>query len=362
MNFDPINISIHRESHLNVLDCENEAWNEAIYSFPGHDIYDTAEYHRIASRNEGVDPRLFLFENAGYKMAIPLVLRPAPAKYRTDETWLDASSVYGYPGPLANSKEIPDDVRTCFQNALANTLDNLKVVSVFSRLNPFRPFDSALAGLGEVSEVGSTITICLAQSDEKRFAAYRQNHQDNIARLRATQAETIADSSLSHLEEFKRMYRHNMIKCGAKPYYFFDDNYFCNITSWLKGHVYFLVNKINDQMTSGALFLTLGDTVHAHLAATHERFRSLAPLKLLFDDAACFFRERGCRALHIGGGIGGSADSLFHFKSGFSKSFHPFRVWKWVVNEPHYETLCLSCGLERVPGFFPAYRRADDLV
>ncbi|MEP2058219.1 MAG: hypothetical protein ABJJ05_10465, partial [Maribacter litoralis] len=67
--------------------------------------------------------------------------------------------------------------------------------------------------------------------------------------------------------------------------------------------------------------------------------------------------------LNLGGGRGGSnEDSLFRFKSGFSKEFKNFKLWKYIVNHEVYDKLTTD-HLNKFPGvdkndisFFPKYR------
>jgi hypothetical protein len=71
-------------------------------------------------------------------------------------------------------------------------------------------------------------------------------------------------------------------------------------------------------------------------------------------------KARGDRTLHLGGGVGGRADSLFHFKAGFSPLRHRFRTLRVVVDEDRYVALvsALDAGLDPSDraGFFPLYR------
>ena len=97
-----------------------------------------------------------------------------------------------------------------------------------------------------------------------------------------------------------------------------------------------------------------------HLGGTFDRSPG-NPIKLLFHQAAEWFKRRGNRWMHLGGGVGGGQDSLFHFKLGFSPQTFPFRTWRLVLDAAAYDELLTRAG--RAPGsglvagsFFPAYR------
>ena len=57
---------------------------------------------------------------------------------------------------------------------------------------------------------------------------------------------------------------------------------------------------------------------------------------------------------HLGGGLGGKEDSLFKFKSGFSKNTADFYLIKSIFNVPLYDEL--SQDTDENIEFFPAYR------
>jgi hypothetical protein len=73
-------------------------------------------------------------------------------------------------------------------------------------------------------------------------------------------------------------------------------------------------------------------------------------------------QERSNSLLHLGGGVGGAEDSLFHFKAGFSPARGQFYTYRVVVDESKNATLNQAaesvrrvCGLES-SNFFPGYR------
>ncbi|MBV9999230.1 MAG: aminotransferase class I/II-fold pyridoxal phosphate-dependent enzyme [Verrucomicrobia bacterium] len=87
-------------------------------------------------------------------------------------------------------------------------------------------------------------------------------------------------------------------------------------------------------------------------------------MTLIFDAVRLWANEAGARVFHLGGGVGASQDSLFHYKAGFSDRRHDFAIWRWVVQPGLYRELCARRarvhelqGLEPAsPDYFPAYR------
>ena len=75
--------------------------------------------------------------------------------------WNDATSVYGYGGPVASHERTPEPVVRNFHAALRAALVERGVVAVFSRLHPLIAQDHSLAGLGDCCANGETVSIDL---------------------------------------------------------------------------------------------------------------------------------------------------------------------------------------------------------
>ncbi|MBT8393232.1 MAG: aminoacyltransferase, partial [Bacteroidia bacterium] len=107
---------------------------------------------------------------------------------------------------------------------------------------------------------------------------------------------------------------------------------------------------------AGSLFVTTNNIVQYHLSGTRFEFSHLTPTKLLIDEMRIEATERGLQFYNLGGGIGGnSKDSLFRFKSSFSKDFKDFNTWNLIVNQTVYNDLVKKQGKIET-SFFPEYR------
>ena len=83
-------------------------------------------------------------------------------------------------------------------------------------------------------------------------------------------------------------------------------------------------------------------------------------MKLILDEARLLGNKTSASDLHLGGGVGGSdEDSLFTFKSAFSKNFKQFSVWKYIHNTAVYNELAGKLELTSSQ-FFPLYRANAD--
>ncbi len=69
--------------------------------------------------------------------------------------------------------------------------------------------------------------------------------------------------------------------------------------------------------------------------------------------------KRGMSFFNLGGGLGGKYnDSLFKFKSSFSKDFKDFKLWNLIVNQKRYDELVEKRNIAET-SFFPKYRVGD---
>lgn len=112
-----------------------------------------------------------------------------------------------------------------------------------------------------------------------------------------------------------------------------------------------------DTCVSAHLWITQGDVVHSHLAASSkEGYRLMAPYAV-YATALQWFRGRA-RWLNLGAGSGVEQDDhsgLTRFKSGWTKLTRPSWLCGIIFNPSTYHALTAETGKAGAP-FFPAYR------
>ena len=95
--------------------------------------------------------------------------------------------------------------------------------------------------------------------------------------------------------------------------------------------------------------------IHYHLSGTLTKYMHLNPLRLILDEARVQGTIEAYDFLNLGGGLGGCEDSLFQYKSTFSKNFKKFKIWKYIVNQKVYHEL-ITVKNNGSATYFPAYR------
>lgn len=326
-------------------------WSAILNDAGAYDFYHTAPYNRLAQERGEGRPVLVGARYEGAVIALPLLIRPlspfdgAPA--------CDATSVYGYPGPVA-SPDITAAAIAYFQRALVGWARREGVVSVFSRLHPLIPEASLLSGLGEVVDVGPTISIDLTIAEDAQRRLYRANHRRDLRKLREAGFTCGIEDDAPAREAFLALYRQTMNRVSAAEHYLFDRDYIDRILA-IPGLALMICRARDGSVAAGAINSALGAIGQYHLGGTADPFLGNAPMKLVFDRSGDWARARGCRHFHLGGGLGARIDPLFAFKAGFSPVRHCFRSWRWIADRPAYAALAGTAGTT-ASEFFPAYR------
>lgn len=332
---------------------EKEIWNHYVREARLADLYHTRDYHLLDTQGE---PFLFVYETADLFIAFPMIKRPIEGS-----SYFDCTAVYGYTGPISNVdfSEIPLNICYEFEKLFEAYLRSANFVSVFCVLHPLSNQQFLLRQSDRLIQVGKTIAVDLQQTLEEQRMGYRRPIRMKINQLRRKGFEVRLADSAEQLQQFAQIYRENMIKVGASTKYLFDDAYFEDFMNASDFKPELLLAYYQDQPVAGAMVALTNDIMQLHLAGTRVEFFRESPMKLLFDEACLLGRAREMRFMHLGSGVGGNEDSLFHFKRGFSEKLCNFTTWRYIVDEDVYETLVnekLAGRPRPETSLFPLYR------
>jgi hypothetical protein len=326
---------------------------ETILGRVAHDFYHRPAYVELSADHEGGAGQALLVEDGDRGMLLPLVVRPVPG------STTDATSPYGYPGPLVWGTSDPDFVRPALEAGVEH-LRTRGIVSLFVRLHPL--LDAAPpVGVGKLMTHGETVSIDLTRSYDEIWGQTRNNHRRDIGKAIRLGHVARVDDGWAHFDTFVRLYRETMERLSAEDRYMFDERYFAGLREALGPSLTLWVVMTGEIVMAAVLFTETSGIVQYHLAGTDEQYASARPTKLLIHAVTRWAKERGDRRLHLGGGVGGADDSLMHFKSGFSDERHVFHTLRVVVDEAEYARLVQAGDPARDPtdlgGFFPLYRK-----
>jgi lipid II:glycine glycyltransferase (peptidoglycan interpeptide bridge formation enzyme) len=339
---------------LEIITDQSE-WNGILKEIGVYDFYHTFDYHIIEALDNQT-PMLLKYTENDVLIALPLLIRKIE-----NTNYFDATSVYGYVGPISKGLDSNFDNKQ-FLKELSNYLITNNIVSVFSRLNPYINHQiNILKNFGEISNQGKVVNIDLTLDKTTQTAYYQKRIRGHINKARRNFVIQ-AGTSKTDLKEFRAIYHENMERVGAEKHYFFNDTYFNKIMDSNNFISELLLAKdLNTGMTvAGALFITTNNIVQYHLSGCKREFLYLNPVKFLIDEKRINATKYGLKFFNLGGGVGASnKDSLFRFKLSFSKDFRDFYLWKVIVNQKIYDQL-VENNNSAVTDYFPKYRFLGD--
>ncbi len=300
---------------------------EALEQAVTHDFYHLPFYHDLAKELGEGEPTLVVYANGPYRVLLPLLVRKikdVPPLVDDGQPWYDATSVYGYPGPVASHADLPSEIISDFQSLLTKSLYDMRVVSIFSRLHPFIRQEALLSRLGSSVHQGYTVSIDLTNPEEAQLAQYRENHRRDIRKLRDRGAQCIEDDDFQYLDTFVSQYYETMDRVQAWQSYRFPDRYFQKLVSTREAVVKLLACQINGEFVGSGLFVLCRGILEYHLGGTTLDGQRAGAMKFVLDAARHWGYQNGGKIFHLGGGVGSRDDSLANFKIGFSRQITRF--------------------------------------
>jgi hypothetical protein len=299
---------------------------------------------------------LFIYPFNDNFIAIPLIIYSIP-----DSDFNDCTSVYGYSGPISNIvfDELPLEEIKQFNEGLNSFFNERKIVSSFIRLHPLFPLQEIIfKNFGEVLTLNKTVAINLNQPIDVQRSNYSKSNKLHINKALKNGITIRRTSNLKDLDRFIDIYYENMQRLSAKRSYYFSKDHFHNLMNVIDFKSILFVAEKDGEIIAGTIVTICNGIMQYHLDGTKNEMLKFSPLKLLFDSARIYANEMGCNYFHLGGGHGGADDSLFRFKTGFSKDFYEYKVWRKIVNMEAYNELTARKFSDKIPSsdYFPLYR------
>lgn len=335
------------------------AWLEQLAELP-HDIFHRPDYHSLSGFGHQGTAHLFSYREQGAGMFVwPYLKRPIPG---SDD--FDVTSVYGYSGPLASGDA---DFLDRAWTALANHWRDLRVVCAFTRFHPVignARQSLAVRHTGGLRATGCTVSIDLSLPPEDQVRGYQKVLRQEIRKAREAGFTTVEDEEFRHVGDFVRLYGETMSRRNSRAEYRVDVNWVRDFKTTLGNHARLFITRFEGEVAAALLAIEYEPFLHAHLTGINAELTAHSPLKILLDDIRTWGTERGLKAFHLGGGLGGREDSLYQFKRRFSPVSHEFHVGSWIFDTHRYQELArdhearlVAQGYPAPPAeFFPVYR------
>jgi serine/alanine adding enzyme len=319
-------------------------WNGLLERLGLVDVYLRREYVEASTLLEPGRP-LFLHSDGGVFAGI----------LRSDPT--DVTTPYGYGGPVGADARFWDHYEEwCRANG---------VITTFLRFHPLYANHRDAGSNVRVERLGGTIAWRLDEPGDL-FERMHRHHRRAVRKAVAAGVQASVTLGPESLASFVRLYEATMERRQAAGFYYFPPEYWRALESrpaagdvgvHLHLHLHPPAQVVLFEAGDDAALLCLASPpwLHYHLGASSEAGRRLGASNLLFLEAARWAADLGYTRFHLGGGVGGAADSLYEFKRRFDPDGElEAAIGKAVHDKEAYRELASPhAGLD---GFFPAYR------
>nr|WP_262910804.1 GNAT family N-acetyltransferase [Wocania arenilitoris] len=350
---------VYRQNEVNNT-CEDSSfsvitskghWEKALKQVGNYDFYHTYDYHYLAKKDD-YKAVLLRYTEGDALICFPLIIRKIEGT-----SFYDATSVYGYSGPLQKNIDAKFN-NSNFKRTLNSFFAQEKIISVFSRLNPFiKHQDAILANLGETIKLGNVVNIDLTKPIDEQRVIFSKTTKRYLNKGRKL-LNIITSDKREDLDIFISLYYENMDRVDATKNYYFSRDYFYKLldSKDFKTVMYYAVDKETNAIISGAMMVKTNNIIQYHLSGTKNSSLNLSPLRLLIDEARIKNSTNSYKYFNLGGGLGNKEDELFRFKASFSKDYRPFKIWRYVVDKKNYDKLVAERDANINSDFFPLYR------
>jgi serine/alanine adding enzyme len=333
-----------------------DEWTTGLNAFPDQDIYFTPEYAACYNTVVPGTAEAFLYEDGGQAFLFPFRKREIPFTV-DNETLYDITSEYGYGGPLSTSTD--KEFLANAYSALEKIAQENRFVCEFVRYHPLFKNETLAAVARNPLFCGQTVVMQTDLPEEELLLQARTKLRRDYHRGLRTGATVVPMTTTEGIDAFYDIYIQTMENVAAQDFYFFDKAFFQKTLSCLHDRATLLLAIYEEKVIAGSLFLQHGSYLHYHFSGmdrTHPEARKINGITVLLCEAARHAHENGVRQFHLGGGLGGQDDSLFHFKERFSKTRARFHVSKHVYDQGLYDHLVSKTNGGETKSFFPIYR------
>jgi hypothetical protein len=337
------------------LSTTDPRWEALLDEVP-HDVYHLPRYLEVSATHESAEPMAFLVRQGNCFCLIPLLIRRLPAALNAPPDWRDLKSPYGYAAPLFRGDDSWIDEAF---GVFTRDCQTHNLISAFICLHPLLTIPPNLARHGQIVKHGETVYIDLSLTEAVLWSQTRKRFRTYISKLQRMGFQARFDD-WSAYGDFLSAYAETMSRLQANQFYRFPAQYFDDLRIALGQRLHFcsLVDA-HGELASGALLTETQGIVQYHLSGTADRFVADAPSKMMVHEISLWAKREGYKVLHLGGGLAGRADSLLHFKTGFSPLRADFLAYHLVCDESKYGFLCGQIGAELLDAeYFPQYRRS----
>lgn len=277
------------------------------------------------------------------------------------------ASPYGYTGLYLSPRLEETEIRQRWAEAVSELRDR-GMVSLFLRFHPL-DVESArraarLPGL-EVARTSSTYAVTITDSDvmwtrlegRARTEVRKAEKSGMSAQIVPLEPPAVAADS-----EFRRLYEGTMHRVGAADRYFFDDQYFADLSALGDRRMHLAEVQHEGRVVASAIIMRHGRRAHYHLSGSDREGARLGANSLMLWSVIEWCSAERLKVFHLGGGVT-EDDGLARFKRSFADQHLDFFTGRVVVDPVEYAALTHRRAVElgttsealEATGYFPAF-------
>lgn len=297
-------------------------WNDIVCTYDKKDIYYMCEYAVSFMENEDGVPYLLNYEGDGCRLCYPVIEKDI-AEFSVFHgsidkgKYFDWNTPYGYGGPLSDISRLTPWQQNEFKKELYQLAKERNIVSQFIRFHPLLQNQLVCDEVIENVYIKDTIFMNLTTQEDLMVQMDPKNR--NLIRKAIKNNVEIYHDNGKYIDEFMQVYGVTMDRDNARAFYYFPKSYYEYLKKHMTEETEFFYAIKDGQLSAASIFFYNENYMHYHLSGNYIEYRTFAPTNLLIYTAANWGREKGIKALHLGGGVG-IEDSLFHFKKQFNKN------------------------------------------
>jgi serine/alanine adding enzyme len=275
-------------------------------------------------------------------------------------TYYDIITPYGYGGPLIVSSTNKGKLVGAFNNSFSEFCSQNNIVSEFVRFHLFDNIEFREYFYGEVSHISVNIIRDLKPSIEEIWMEFEAKVRKNVKRAISNGLEIIIDTDGTFIGDFLKIYYSTMDRNRASSYYYFSEQYFHNLNTWLRGNFVYFHVVLDNKIISTELVLYSEKYAYSFLGGTLFEFFEFRPNDFLKYEIIKWCKDAKLKFFVLGGGTS-IDDGITRYKKSFAPSLSAdFYIGKKIHNKEIYDILTQKRSendpFDNNTKYFPKYR------
>ncbi len=338
-----------------ILSTEEESlWTELVEKTQYRDIFYLPEYIRILAGHMDATGHLYFYGNENKYIIYPFMVRKIDRRYR------DIVSPWYYGGPLFYGDIGRDEVEQ-FLSEFGDFCRDEKIVSEFSRFNPYLENFRNMENQIDLYEIGRVVWVDLTQDLDSIFMnSFSSACRRSIRKSKKVELKIHWSNREKHLRAFHSLYVASMKAKDARGFYYFPYHFLTRLLENLRDSFILITAEYDHKIVGGNIYLYKYGTMYYYLGARDPRYpKANASNRIMFEGIK-YGREHGLKIFDIGGGPVDSG--LLRFKKKFSNRTKTLYGHKRIHQRQTYRDLCSEAGKNpeslqyEQASFFPEYR------